>query len=207
MIINIIKTSFIFFIFLVLISGCINIKSKYTPPKIYSIQQSPLTNSLKTKIQKNIFVKQFNINAELETNRIVISDGNNLQYFNYHLWALPLDELLTNYIVDRFSNYNVFEKGIVKTIFNTNPDYVLEGNINSFKITKSNIENNVEVTITIYLYKYSSESKDYQLCFSNNYSKTEKTNSNPLEKLVINLDNIISEITDNILQDIIEKYC
>jgi ABC-type uncharacterized transport system auxiliary subunit len=201
---TIIKKSFFCVLILILINGCVNIKSKYITPTIYTIKQLPANNTIKTKIDKSIFIKQFNIGAELTTNKIVVFDGNNLQYYNYHLWALPIDELLTDYTFNRFNNYNVFEKGVVKSIFTITPDYILESNVNSFKIVNSNTENNVEIVLTAYLYRYSSETKDYQLCFTNKYSKKEESNTLLLDGIIIIIENIVSEITDNILKDIID---
>ena len=195
------KKYFVYIFTFFLITGCVNIKSKYVSPKIYTIQQAPLNNSIKTKISKSIFIKQFNVGTELETNKIAISDGNKLQYYNYHQWALPLDELLTNYTIDRFSNYSVFEKGVINSIFTISPDYILECNINSFKINP-NADNNIEIILTANLYKYTVNSKDYQVYFSNVYSKKESSDDT-LEKMITIIENIISEITDNVLKDII----
>lgn len=196
------KNLFIYAIIIVLISGCVNIKSKYVPLNFYTIQQAPLNNSINTKIDKSIFIKQFDVDEELQTSRIAVSDGYNLIYYNYHLWALPLDELLTNYTINRFSEYNIFTKPVNKSIFIASPDYILECKTNTFKITKSNSENSVNIILTANLYKYNSDTKDYQICFTNNYSKKEKINNFTLELMIANVENIISEITDNMLKDI-----
>ena len=198
---SVIKKFLCYIVLLILISGCVNIKSKYIPPKIYTIQQQPINNSIQTKIDKSIFVKQFNVGAEFETNKIVVFNGNNLHYYNYHLWALPFDELLTNYVINRFNIYNTFTRGVFSSIFSATPNYILECKINTFKI--SNSENSIEVVLTMYLYKYSSENKDYQMFFSNNYSKKENVINFSLDEVSIILENIMSEITDNILKDII----
>jgi len=186
-----------------LISGCVNIKSKYIQPNIYTIQHHPLNDVIKIKIDKSIFIKEFDVGGELATNKIVVYDRNNLYYHNYHLWVLPLDELLTNYISNRFTSYNSFAKGVWTSIFSTSPDYILECKINALQITNSNEENSVEIILTAYLHKYSTDSKDYQICFSNNYSKKENSNDFKLEKMIMIVGNIMSEIIDNILKDII----
>jgi len=202
---GIIKILLLCIIIIIIFSNCVNIKSKYTTPKFYTIQQAPLNNSIKTKIDKNIFIKQFSISGELETNRIITFDGNKLQYHNYHLWALSLDELLTEYTYNRFSSYNIFTKGVVTSIFSLSPDYILECKTNTFNIANSNQENSVDIVLTVHLYKYDKEIMDYQICYYNKYSKKDTITTFSLEKMTVIIGNIMSEIVDNILQDIIQN--
>ena len=183
-------------------SGCVNIKSKYVSPNIYTFIDRPLNTSITSKIDKGIFIKEFNINGELQTTKIAVYDNVNLQYYNYHQWALPLDDLLTEYATKRINNYNVFSKGLV-SVFTTIPDYILECNVNTFRINKSDKENSVEISIFIHLNKYSSQTKDYKIFFSNTYTVNEMLDCFSLSLAVTNLETIICKIIDNILIDII----
>ncbi|MCL2040173.1 MAG: ABC-type transport auxiliary lipoprotein family protein [Bacteroidetes bacterium] len=188
---------------IVICSDCVNIKSKYVPPSIYTFKGLPLNTSITSKADKNIFIKQFEVAGELQTTKIAVYDDIKLQYYNYHQWALQLDELLTEYAVKRISNYSVFSKGIV-SIFGTIPDYILEFNVNNFRINKSDKENSVEVSVLVNLHKYSSEIKDYKVFFSNTYTMNEQLVRFSLEEAITNLEAIICKIIDDALIDIIK---
>ena len=188
---------------IVICSDCVNIKSKYLPPSIYTFKGLPLNTSITSKADKNIFIKQFEVAGELQTTKIAVYDDIKLQYYNYHQWALQLDELLTEYAVKRISNYSVFSKGIV-SIFGTIPDYILEFNVNNFRINKSDKENSVEVSVLVNLHKYSSEIKDYKVFFSNTYTMNEQLVRFSLEEAITNLEAIICKIIDDALIDIIK---
>ncbi len=193
----------LYILLIIIYTGCVNIKSKYVQPDIYTFIGCPLSTHITSKIDKNIFIKQFNIGAELQTTKIVVYDGPKLQYYNYHQWALPLDELLTEYTMRRINNYNIFSKGLV-SIFNAVPDYILECDVNTFRINKSDTENSIEISTIINLYKFSTQTKDYQIFFSNTYTMNEKLGRFSLELAVTNLEAIICKMIDNALIDIIK---
>jgi ABC-type uncharacterized transport system auxiliary subunit len=200
-----IKKNIIALIAICLISGCVDIKSKYIATNIYTIPQQPTNTALfaEKSVNKNIYIKQFTIGDELATSKIVVMEGNKLHYYNYNQWALPLDELLVDFTIYRFSSYNVFGKGIVSSMFSASPDYILDCKINKCDIVNQDKQSYLDINISASLLIYNNTSKDYQVHFSNNYTKKEIIGNFTLEKASIHLGKIMSDITDNILLDIV----
>jgi hypothetical protein len=70
-----------------ILTNCINLKSNYIQPKYYKLIQQPINNTevASLRIDKNIFIKEFDVSAELETSKIaIVEDEKNVKYYNYH---------------------------------------------------------------------------------------------------------------------------
>jgi ABC-type uncharacterized transport system auxiliary subunit len=200
----------VFFAIIGLTTSCLNIKSKYPKLEYYKLVQTPTNSEVSAiKIEKNIFIKQFEISSDLATSKIVVSeDEKNIKIYNYHQWVVPLNELLSEYTITRLGNYGAFMKGIATSIYSSNPDIVLECKVLNCTINNSitsDKPNKVELSIAATLLTSDKQTLSYNPVFSKTYSKSLVRKDNSLESAVNALSILISEIDDEILIDINNK--
>ncbi len=200
---------FLLIVFSVCFSGCINIKSSIKKHNTYHLKQEKIKNEFDTiNIEKSIFVKNFTIKTELSSEKIIIiEDSVNIVKCNYHLWTIPLDEMLTDFTIDRLTKYNIFKKGVVSSITML-PDLILECRIIDCNINNSvdkNFSNNVDITISANVYKAEENSSNFVNIFSKVYIKVLKRSDNSISSAVSALSNCSSDIIDEIILDIYKK--
>lgn len=207
------KFIFYFAIFAILfaVPSCINIKSKRPPVTHFRLTQTPINETKATPLfaDKSIFIRPFRINSDLQTAKIVVSEDNwTVRRFNYHQWTAPLDEILTEFMINRVSRYGSFRRGVSSSAFSTNNDFILECNVLSCVINNSSTTarpNNVELSISAILLAPTEGSFSFSPVFSKTYSKSLARKNNSLESAVDALGVLMSEITDAILVDIFQN--
>ena len=204
------KYLFLNFLFVVCFQSCIdiNLKSNYPEIKYYKLSQTPThtTDAISLIIDKSIYIKIFATNSDLATSKIIVSEDNwTTKRYNYHQWISPLNELLTDFTVNRMSKYGTFRKGILNSTSLVNTDLVLECTIVDFVINNSTTTdrpNNVELAIAATLLTSNRESLDYIPIFSKTYSKSLARKDNSMETAVDALSKIMAEINDEMIIDI-----
>jgi ABC-type uncharacterized transport system auxiliary subunit len=157
-------------------------------------------------IDESIYIKPFGINSDLETEKIVVSEDLwTVKRYNYHQWVAPLNDILREFTVTRFSKYGTFKKGILSSLYSSTPDLVLECKVlNCIINNSSNVDrpNNVELSIAVTLLKSDKENFSYLPIFSKTYTQSMARKDNSLETAVDVLSKLISAIDDAIIVDI-----
>jgi len=195
-------------IILLTFSGCINIKSPYTSPTYYRLIHQPLSKDkvATLSLNKNIFIKEFDISTDLETSKIaLIQDDKIIKYFNYHHWSTPLNELLTEFTINRISRYEFFKNGVANSLYSSNPDLVLECKvldcaINNYKTIKKT--NNVTLSLSITILIADKTNLTYLPILSRTYNKSQPTSNNSLETSIETISVLLSNLIDIFLVDI-----
>ena len=188
--------------------SCINIKSNHPDFTYYRLTQMPIseTEAASLSVDKNIYIRPFRVNNNLETSKIVVSEDNwTVRKFNYHQWTSPLNDLLTEFTINRISKYGIFRKGVSASAFSTLNDCILECNVLNCTINNSvrtDRPNNVEVSISATLLLPDEATLTYVPVFSKTYTKSLARKNNSLETAVDALSILISQINDAILVDI-----
>jgi len=199
-----------FCVMLFVLPSCISIKSDLPKVVYYKLTQTPITETEATSLyaDKSIFIKPFRINSDLETSKISVSEDNwRVRKYNYHQWTAPLNEVLTEFTINRISRYGAFRKGVSSSAFSTNNDFVLECNVLNCIINNSTTTarpNNVELSISATLLMPNATTLSYSPVFSKTYTKSLARKDNSLETAVDALSILMSEITDAILVDIFQ---
>jgi ABC-type uncharacterized transport system auxiliary subunit len=195
---------------LFVLPSCINLKSDFPKIVYYKLTQTPINETEATTLyaDKSIFIKSFKISSELETAKIMVSEDNwRVKKYNYHQWTAPLNEILTEFTINRISRYGAFRKGVSSSAFSTNNDFVLECNVLNCVINNSTTTarpNNVELSISATLLRPDGTTLSYSPMFSKTYTKSLARKDNSLETAVDALSILMSEITDAILVDIFQ---
>ena len=190
--------------------SCINLKSPHPKIVYYKLTQTPISETKATSLfaDKSIFIKPFRINSDLETSKITVSENNwTVKKYNYHQWTAPLNEILTEFTVNRISRYGAFRRGVSTSAFSTNNDFVLECNVLNCIINNSTTTtrpNNVELSISATLLIPDQTTLFFTSVFSKTYTKSLARKDNSLETAVDALSILMSEITDDILIDIFQ---
>jgi ABC-type uncharacterized transport system auxiliary subunit len=210
-----VATFFAFVAFIALNStSCVNIKSDYPEIKYYRLSQTPIheTKAASIRLDKSIFVKLFAGNSDLEASKIVISEDNwTIKRYNYHQWESPLNELLTEFSINRMNRYEIFKKGVFSSVFSVNPDLILECTVINCLINNSisaEKPNNVELSISMNLLQSNKSSQNiaedfgFSSVFSKTYTKSMARKDNSLETAIDALSLLVAEIVDAMLVDI-----
>ena len=198
-------TSFILFLLLVNLNGCVNIKSTTPKINVFQLKQSELPKFDDNRINKSIFIKNFSIKTELSSEKIVIiEDDINVVKCNYHLWNVPLDEMLTDFAIDRMSKYKIFTKGVVSSTTML-PDIVLECRIIDCSINnyiEKKTANSVGLSIAANVYAAKKGEPEFVTIFSEVYTKNLLRPDNTISSAIDVMSECASEIIDDITKDI-----
>lgn len=190
------------------VTACINIKSDLPKVTYYRLTQSEL-NSLKLKqasIDKSIFIKKFSISSELETTKfVVLEDNYTIRKYNYNLWASPLNQLFTEFFINRTSKYDIFKKGVLTSTNTTMPDIILEANVTECNIYNFRDEKHVyavELSISCSLFMYDEAKGEYISLFAKTYKHSLARKDNTIETAVTAVSKLLADINDELLLDI-----
>lgn len=207
---NIFRDIFIVFLLTIIFSSCINIKSELPKISLYRLKQESTqgTNAAAVIIDKSIFIENFASNMTLASEKIVVIENEvNLKKYDYHQWTIPLDEMMTDFTIDRINRYKSFKKGVVNSV-SMLPDLILEARIVSCNINNSNNKkspNTVELVISANISSSQKTKPGFTPIFSEVYTKTIARPDNTLNSAVTALSKSLSDIVDNILVDIDKK--
>ncbi len=195
-----------------IIFGCVNVnvKSKYPNISYYNLTQeaTPVSKQLGTRsIDKNIFIKNFTIASEMDTEKIIIIENDTSQIrCNYNQWTAPMDELLMDFVINRANRYEIFKKGIYRSAATANFDMVLECHVISYNIhnysENSNKQNYVELTFTVNLFSSEKTETGFVPIMSKTYSQKITRADNSINSAVAGLSKLTSEMVDEMIDDI-----
>ena len=156
-----------------LLQSCVNIKSEAPEINIYKLKQEPIqntevANTIKSFIiDKSIWVKKFTVSSELMSEKIIVDNGDITTKLNYQQWINPLDEMLTDFTINRLNRYKNFKKGVFD-FCSVSPDLILECRVVNFRINNStdkNVPRTVEITISANVLSSNENSPGFeQLC-------------------------------------------
>lgn len=199
------------FLFLILISGCINLKSVYPEIQYYRLsQEAGILQNLNTgTIKGNLQIRNFTIGAELETEHLLaLVDENKLQVYQYHRWISDINDLITDFFVTRWNSYNFFSGAVLKSSTMIIPDYILEGHVLDMFAhnNKDNVKdgNFVYISLRVTLLKRIPLSTDRNIVINKVYTNKTLRESSSVNTLAPTYSKCISEIADKMLYEIQE---
>ncbi len=201
------KRIIIFLFILLLLYGCISIKSDYPEINLYRLKQEPIPDNKPGKLEGTLQVRDFSSAEQLYTNNIIaIWDGERIQHYFYHRWVSAPAELVKDFLIQRLSDENIFEGGVVKPRSLIIPDYILEGNLLDMIAhntkDKEPDTNYVTVSLCINLIKREPLTTTKNILLNKVYNISVPRHDNEVKSIPPAFSTAMSQIADNIITDI-----
>lgn len=194
---------------LVSVNSCINIKSDYPQIQYYRLNQEPTKLKNIGKIEGSLQVRAITISEEFKyDNLLALWDSSYIQMYYYHRWIANPDALVTDFIINRLNNLNVFKNGVLNSSSIAVPDYILEGQIIDWTVYSSNkgisgqYTNSVSFAIRINIVKRDSLGSIRNNIINKVYSiRIPRPNTN-VQSIAPAFSSAVSSVTDMIIMDI-----
>lgn len=190
-------------------NGCINIKSDYPQIQYYRLNQEPTKLKNIGKIEGSLQVRAITIGEEFKyDNLLALWDSSYIQMYYYHRWIANPDALVTDFIINRLNNLNVFKNGVLNSSMIAVPDYILEGQILDWTVNSSNKEiggqyaNSVSFSIRINIVKRDSLGSIRNNIINKVYSIRIPRPNTSVQSIAPAFSAAVSLATDMIIMDI-----
>ncbi len=204
-----IKKLVLLFLFISIIPSCINLKDEYPEFHFYRLTQFPGSSSEMNlgTTKGSLQVRDFTASEEIDDESLTaIYDKIKVKKYFYHRWISNLSDMFTEFIINRYSKVNVFEGGVIRPGSLIIPNYILEGQIldmGFFVNEDSNDGNYAEISIRITLLKRDEMNTNNSVILNKIYTVRHPVDSDDVELIPIAYSRALSQITDQMLIEII----
>ena len=187
--------------------GCISIKTEYQPINYYRLTQKPIALKNIETLSGTLLIRPISIDGEFDSDKLLISTSESqLHPYNYNRWATEVSELATNFIVNRYANYNAFSGGVVGSHSLSGADYILEIRITEMTAHNSEIlsrdSNYVQLNMTASLIQLNLQKGAKSLLMQKTYSNTTSRGDNLVASIPVAYSVAFSTVCDEMLVDI-----
>lgn len=112
------------------LSSCISIKSEYPEITYYNLQAIQPAQPVKQALNGVLLVRQFLSHAEYSGENMLLDRGNNeIDRLYYHRWVDEPATLVSDMLVQRCLETELFQGGVVQGASQVLPDYFVEGRV------------------------------------------------------------------------------
>jgi ABC-type uncharacterized transport system auxiliary subunit len=204
---NIAKEPFVFIMMLLIVNGCISLKSEYPAINYYQLTQRDLTTKeIEDKLDGVLLIRDFQSNRQYSGDQLfVVSNDNELEYYYYHRWAGNITEMITDFTFTRLLQYNFFNGGVIRSSTILSPDYYLEGNIIEMAVYNRKSEGDsslVSMTINFILSRRISQYSAQLVALNKLYSSRVSLPSNNVRDFAGAYSMALSRLCDSLFKDI-----
>ncbi len=205
---NISKLFKIIFLIVVLSSfyGCIDIKSDYPVINYYKLEHDSLMDWNPGPLESTVVLRNFDIASQYKTNRfIAMFKESRVKLYYYHRWITDCQEVITDFVLQRVNNYDIFTGGLITSGSIVFPDYFLEGTILEMAALNDEDEeenNFVRLSIKINLIKREPMKNEENVLLSNIYHEKAQRKNNKAKTIAPAFSIAASNLVDNIIKDI-----
>jgi ABC-type uncharacterized transport system auxiliary subunit len=174
------------------------IKSEYAPITYYRLQATPPAKNIAV-MPGTLMVRTFYTNAQYDSDDMYTTNGGAISNpYEYHKWVSATPELVTDFIINRLTQYKAFTKGVVPSGSASAADYILEGKVlDMIAETDERGSNVAHVQLQVSLVRV----KDNSLIMQKLYDKRINRTSTAIQSIADAMSAAMSEITDEIAAD------
>lgn len=169
--------------------------------KIFFLSDIKEFSEMKNNLGINLIIDEVETNAGLESQKVAVTNNNQLSYYENTFWADNLSEVIRSTLIESFENSEKF-KSITTENHGIRGDYALSINIRDFQIEDDKIANVKIVTKLIELPK-----RQVMLGFTSQSNKTPRSNSTAdlIDSLNEAFQEVQKEIVDKVSIFVINK--
>lgn len=186
-------------LFILTISGCMNIGFKQ-PEIEYYILNYNIINDSREKLPVNLNIDYFTISPIYSTNKFIFKKDNfRIEEDFYNRWITDPDKLLYDFVKKDFLKHNLL---LIDNSESNYQNYKLKGHINEIygHITEDNLY--AILSINFSLYKYDKKNNDYNLIFNKIYTHKTKTSQIKINSFVHSMSKNMKIISEDLINDV-----
>lgn len=198
----------IFFFTVILINGCVNFKSDYPEISYYRFKQEALSDINQNPLPVAVQFRDFSISSQINPFQLTAMEGENeVSVYYYYRWSEDCSDLITDFLIARYSNYNIFKGGVLTPGNIIMPDYFVEGALIEM-IAHNTEDEDIEKPYVDLQIKISLAQRDVNLSYENVlltkvYKSKIFRESNKAETIAPAFNKALNEIADKILPEIV----
>lgn len=175
------------------------IKSEYAPINYYRLQApTPLKSS--ASLPGTLLVRTFYTNAQYDSDDMFSTTGGAISNpYNYHKWVSATPELVTDFIINRLSNSQLFSRGVVASGSASAAEYILEGKVlDMLAETDERGTGVAHLQLQVSLVKTSTN----MLIMQKIYDKKVARNNTSVASIAESLSAAMTQVTDEMASDL-----
>ncbi len=189
------------------LNGCFSIKSSYPEIEYYKFTQEKSSLNNFGKMEGLLEVRDFKASADIQApNLVAIWDNQKVQLYYYHRWLTDVWLMVSDFLINRYNNYQAFSKGVIKSSIYSRPDYVLEGQILELYAFNSSDEdenpNYAFISLQINLIKMDKALEEGKIILSKVYKSQIPRKDDKVKSMAAAYSLALSDIADRLLIDI-----
>lgn len=189
--------------------GCISLKSEYPEISYYRLSQEPIKINNSGNIAGTLQIRNFSSSDQLNTENIMAFwDEVKVQNYYYHRWVSAPADLVTDFIIERMNNAKLFNGGVIKPNSLVIPDYILEGHLLDMIAHNTRDRepdtNFINISYQISLIKKEPLKTERNVLLNKLYTISVPRKNNEVSSVAPAFSHGMSELTDKMLNDIIE---
>ncbi len=193
---------------ILLINGCVDLKSDYPEIRYYRFSQEELSNIKHEQLPVAVQFRNFSLSSQINPFRLMAMEGQNeVSMYYYFRWANDCSDMAKDFMIERFSNYDIFKGGVLTPENIIMPDYFVEGMVTDMMAYNTEDEDVEKPYVNIQL-KISLAVRDIKLSndnvlFTKVYKSKIFRETNKAESIAPSFSKALNEISDELLIDII----
>ncbi len=193
-------------LFVVGLSSCINIRTEYPQLNFYKLTAEPSIISSDMKIDASVQIRDAEVADGIDTDHLfAIWDKDKMRKYYYHRWISDVSSLMTDFFRQRYSELNVFQRGVVNSSSAVIPNYFLELRLLQMDCYSSSDNpkdsSYVEVSILATALEYRPEIADTRSLIAKTFKTKIKRPDSEIQSIVPAYSKAFSDLTDIVFAD------
>jgi ABC-type uncharacterized transport system auxiliary subunit len=189
------------------LGGCISIMQEYPEIEYYRLNQEKAKYKNIGQITGVLQIRDFNISQEADSEQLIVMEGTTrLEKYYYHRWISGPDDMITDFMVERFNRMKTFSGGALRTSSLLLPDYILEGEVLEMSAHNSDSDedgaNHVYMAIHINLIKRDPLKIDKTILLNKIYEGRENREDDEIRNVAPAFSLLVSDLTDQLIFDV-----
>jgi ABC-type uncharacterized transport system auxiliary subunit len=200
------KNYIYFFAVFMTLQSCITIKDNYPDIKFYSLTHEPASVLTYPKQDLSLLFLSLRISPEIDSRHLIGYTDGKLQRYFYHRWINDLNDLSSDYLINKISESSLFGKGVIKSSSIIIPDLILEGEILDAKASSNDNNkpesNYVEVKIRFSFIRRSAAGSERKIIFNKDYNEKALRSNYEVNTIAPAISKALTQISNKLIDDI-----
>lgn len=195
----------IFLLAALILNSCINFKSEYPEINYYTLEFKDEYFKEVKKIPVSMQIRDFSTSRSYNSTKLTVRNSESaVKRLYYHRWISDPNDLITDFLINTYSKYNVFTKGIFSSSAISVPDYMLEGHLIEMASYDNEDDDNYvsKITVKITVIKRQFNAPEDKLVFNKTYEKVITRDNEEYENIPKSFNRLFSEFSVDLLNDL-----
>ena len=191
--------------------SCIHLRTEYPKITYYNLSGSPTIISTDFQIDAALQIRDVEPASGIEGEYLYSSSENSqIKKYFYHRWITDISSVATDFFKRRYTELNVFQRGVINTSSAVLPDYILELRLQQMDcmsaVNHPTDSSYVAVSVLATLIKAPAGLGKAQTLMSKSFiSKVKRSDAN-IESIVPAYDKAFSNLSDMIFAEMYYQF-